>query len=190
MNIDEIRAEIPKANLGRVQWIRDHGEPDYPDDKYPFEDIEHVIEKFVDWAYEAGIEQGGKNSLSALNEVGLRENPIYQKGYEAAAKDPKAWYVLDKHGEQVHIGDIYKRGTIEETVDELGLANDGHPSINGHYADCCEKVTLDTREKIIEDLAIQFSAIENDGIVDVDDDLRAFAEQIVARVEALRAVDA
>lgn len=132
MSIDEIRAEVPKAFgpsfPGRCKWIREHGKPDFDEKScYGFETNQTAAQILVDRAYEAGVKRGGEISMSALNEVELRENPIYQKGYEAgkletpeclecksgdykkgydkAAKDPEAWYVLDKNGEKLHLND-------------------------------------------------------------------------------------
>lgn len=184
--ISEIRAEIPKAFTGwhddTVEWIQRHSRPDYQQDS-PKHASREAARMLVNWAFEAG-----KAEQKEQHEA------VIEQCYEYTAQDHKAWWVPDKHGEEVHIGDMYKdsNGTRGKA---LGFVSYGDPVemlISWGFDNCnvrnpneCEKVTPDTREKIIEDLAAQFSAIENDGIVDVDDDLRACAEQFISRVEAL-----
>lgn len=155
----------------------------------------------VKQAYEAGKEHG-----IALKETDLAENwhdgyqrgiedakecndmdshhEGFQDGYDAAAKDPKAWYVTDKHGEHVHIGDKVKL-TNGETVTVQGLGSCAifaAPRGSGYTifeTDYFEKVIPDTREKIIEDLSACFAPKE-DG-----KQPKQLADWFVARVEAL-----
>lgn len=212
MNIEEIRAEIPKAYITTYRmrrWLAENG----VEDAYSMEIadvIPTIARMLIDRAYEAGLKRGGEISLSALNDVELRGNPIYQKGYDAgkfegqkgsvlfdvarqvgfdeAAKDPKAWYVLDKNGEPVHIGDWCnspKWSDDEIWVEGLG---DGViiGSCTGNLDIQCndlEKVIPDTREKIKEEL-IRCFAKDTD---EVPDDITCgdLAEQFIARIEAL-----
>lgn len=132
LNIDEIRAGIPNA-----------------------------ARMLVDWAYEAGkaegIEEGFKSGRSfiekSLGEDGLqaiKDTVAYQEGYEAAAKNPKAWYVLGLKDKHVHIGDKIKYKDETFTVF----------SINGEWiqpsesdiiisAELCEKIANETTENVI-----------------------------------------
>lgn len=173
MNIDEIRAEIPKANLSRVSWIREHGEPDYPGNNYPFEDIQNVMAKLVDLAYEAGYNEGYDHGFDVC----------YTEGYNAAAKDPKAWYVLDKNGDQMHIGDKVKYFNEVLTVFAI---NGGwivpDESCRTIQADMCEKVIPDTREKIKEEL--QNLLFGSEGFFSWSRSAEV-AEQFISRIEAL-----
>lgn len=198
MNIDEIRAEIPKT----IDKLDRKGLFDVAVGK-------STALSFAEAAYEAGVKRGGEISISALNEVELRENPVYQKGYEAgkavdfeahcdaiennrqkwfeagfehAAKDPKAWYVLDKNGEKIHIGDTVYGAIGNMKVEALG---DGWIRAIDCDAGCnlIEKVILDTREKIKHELMSYFIPATYDG----DDVSRGedLAEQFIARIEAL-----
>lgn len=146
MNIDEIRAEIPKAfgsdPFSESDWIREHGNPEYPRNSSILSDFKTAARILVDWAYEAGISESGKK--------------LYEKGYEAAAKDPKAWYVLDKIGEPVYIGDRVKHpnwygASDSEKVIALG-ENEIHCNGYSAPADMCEKVKPDPWEDLREKL--------------------------------------
>lgn len=151
---------------------------DYPDDALTRE--WYVVKDIVDKAY-----QTGKNDYPDYVLA-------YNDGYEAASKDPKAWYVLDMNGDRIHIGDEFTRGLITETVDELGIINGSNPSVNGHYASFCVKVKPDTREKIVDELGkiilaliesdVDIELLDYDGIYSAND----LAEQFVKRVEALK----
>lgn len=211
MNIDEIRAEIPKSLEGDAYklmgWYNEHKKPYAAEicgcsEKGQREDNVRIL---VDMAYEAGVKRGGEISISALNEVELRENPLYQKGYEAgitesgkklyekgyeeAAKDPEAWYVLDNNGEQIHRDDkVRVRGfSSERTVFALGdeaviFWLDGS-RLNSARSDLCEKVIPDTRDKIKYELT---EALYENAAPDIDAEEAAYiAEQFISRIEAL-----
>lgn len=223
MNIEEIRAEIPnvfppyREGTAYCDWIKQHCKDYNPDDTTLAQDSQLAATLLVDWTYEAGLKRGGEISLSALNDVELRANPLYQKGYEAgkadgqksgvlfnaakqvgfdeAAKDPKAWYVLDKNGEPVHIGDVINSQSYRE-VKVIGFQN-GACGISVAWSDLTlghnvsapagniEKVIPDTREKIKEELA---SAIWSDWFecgMDKANNPDDLAEQFISRIEAL-----
>lgn len=245
MNIEEIRAEIPKAFgpsfPGECEWIIEHGKPDFDKNRcYGFETNQTAARILVDMAYEAGVKRGGEISISALNEAELHENPMYQKGYEAgkaeipeclecksgdyekgfkagkaeaivvpdnaaiakadhegfergygaAAKDPKAWYVLDKNGKQVHIGDKVKL-TNNETVHVQGLGSCAIFAVpRGHgytifETDYFEKVIPDTRKKIKDELsdAIWYGWSECE--IGTANNPEELAEQFISRIEEL-----
>lgn len=214
MNIEEIRAEIPKVFTDEpydvAPWIWAHGDSSYQRSYIGGEDEQVAANMLVDMAYKAGLKRANENSLSALNDAELRGNPIYQKGYEAgkfdgqkggvlfnavrqvgfdeAAKDPKAWYVLDKNGEQVHIGDgATKDDSAIREVAALGEDIIYFRSGSLALAKYCEKVIPDTREKIKEELGdVMLAVIEHD-LISFDETLSAddLAEQFIARIEAL-----
>lgn len=124
----------------------------------------------------------GKEATDALNE-GLKlgyENGIYQRGFEAAACDPKAWYVLDKNGEKVHLGDSivhYGETSVVHYIGNDSIFSNG--SMIFHVSEDVEKITPDTREKIIKELA-------DWGYNSDCEESRKIAEKFVARVEALK----
>lgn len=216
MNIEEIRAEISTAYLTThrmKRWLFENGVED-ADSMSTAESAPIIARMFADRAYEAGLKRGGEISLSALNDVELRGNPIYQKGYEAgkadgqksgvlfnaakqagfdeAAKDPNAWYAVDKNGERIGVDDKTSDG---KTVSSLGIKRNPatlelRPYViyaQGHWdwADSCEKVIPDTREKIKEELA---SAIWSDWFecgMDKANNPDDLAEQFISRIEAL-----
>lgn len=138
MNITEIRDEIPKAFKDNFaspdHWIRDHGGNKDTHGIGPYvKDVQAAARMLVDWAYEAGKAE--------------------------AAKDPKAWYVLDKNGEQVYIGDTAKTIYGEQfTVECLGNESlttwkkDGI-SQESYIDSYLEKVIPDSWEKWEQDLA-------------------------------------
>lgn len=173
MKIDEIRTQINEINSAKIFCISNGFMEPLQGNSW-FQTAARTIadKSFIAGKVEANTELIGQSMKSR------------QDAYDAAVKNPKAWYVLDKNGEQVHIGDKYRRGKIEETVDQLGLTNDGHPSINGHYADCCEKVIPDTREKIKEELVITFTDCVTGEIGD-EKNLDDMAERFISRIEAL-----
>lgn len=164
----------------------------------------------IQLAYEAGLKRGGEISLSSLNEVELRGNPIYQKGYEAgkadgqksgvlfnaakqagfdeAAKDPKAWYVLDKKGEPVHIED---KATLPNGVTKTikALGNGGGYSTNSIWIDIdkCEKVIPDSWDKWANDLHNEICSARLSGFN--DEPYEGDWKSLVARAKALAEVD-
>lgn len=113
----------------------------------------------------------------------------YDKGYEAAAKDPKAWYVEDKHGEPMRLGDefrysesgqIYECRGFEFGDDAVFILDEGF-----YFADDCEKVILETREKVKEDIAYSLIGISESDIPMVMESALAVAEKFISHVEAL-----
>lgn len=143
--------------------------------------------------YEAGkaegIEEGFKNGRSfiekGLGEDGLqaiKDTVAYQEGYEAAAKNPKAWYVIGKDGEHLHIYDKVKSGDSIKEITGLGDDQLFAPYWNAMPASRFEKVTTDTREQIVNELS---NLLENGCL---ESKCHELAEQFVSRVEVL-AVD-
>lgn len=135
------------------------------------DDSDDIYQRGYDKGFEAGKAEG-------FNDRDFIEQSEYNRGYNDAAKDPKAWYVLDKNGEHVHIGDKVKL-TNGETVTVQGLGScaifavprgSGYTTFETDYF---EKVIPDTREKVIKDFASIFGCTE------------ITAEKFVARVEAL-----
>lgn len=224
MNIEQIRAEIPEAFGSSIpaqcEWVRRHGEPDFDRlEHYLFEIDQITASILVDWAYEAGIKRGNEASASALNEVELRENPIYRKGYENgkadgfqdgysecdaeiefnwedqyhlgyndAAASPKAWYVTDKNGKEVHIGDYILNGNGEiEVVDTLG---DGYVYIDDgcYYSSNIEKIDQDSWDKLHLDL---YNAIHQGATADEQDYFAATdkVDDFIKRAKELAGVD-
>lgn len=104
--------------------------------------------KVASIAYEAGKNDRPQTTHSLENSI------EYQLGYEAAASDPKAWYVLDKNGEQVHIGDKVKSNLDNYSAEVTGLFPEGVFVLNCGYltTENIEKVIPDTKEKIIREL--------------------------------------
>lgn len=81
--------------------------------------------------------------------------------YEDAAKDPKAWCVLDRNGESVRIGDRMKTSDgIVEVCDFKTSQNGEFVHVLGMLGDAgfeykpwkCEKVKPDTRDDVIQDI--------------------------------------
>lgn len=111
----------------------------------------------------------------------IDDEPIIKEmariAYEAAASDPKAWYVLDKNGERVHIGDYIKGEDKERKI--IGLGNNELFSNfwNGAPASTFEKVMPDSREKWIHDL--EMYAGEHCGSVNIED-LEMFLDRAIA----------
>lgn len=107
------------------------------------------LKEIVRISYEAA-----KNECSdcLLPDKELSDNQYqeaYDKGYEAAAKDPNAWYVLDKNNRPAHIGDKVIQNDETHTI--FGLGND---EVFDHWWSCSpatsvEKITPDSKEKII-----------------------------------------
>lgn len=216
MNIEEIRAEIQKVFDDdwhtAVEWIRDQGVAWPVDGGTSAEDYCKVTEILVDRAYEAGqnsganYDRGVKYGYDKGFEAGKAEAIVvpdnaaiakaenegwdcgYDVGYEAAAKNPKAWYVLDKNGEQVHIGDTVIVSVPNYQQQEWRVFNLGENEVCNGFRDKCyaryiEKVTPDTREKVKEEL-IRCLAKDTD---EVPDDITCgdLAEQFISRIEAL-----
>lgn len=82
-----------------------------------------------------------------LNEAAIE---AFKQGYNKAAENPEAWWVPDKNGSQIHIGDRAKHpswygGEETETVIALGK-NEIHCNGYSAPADKCEKVTDDPWE--------------------------------------------
>lgn len=117
----------------------------------------------------------------------------FKKGYEAAASNPKAWYVLDRNGEKVHIGDKvidYYHGHCD-TVRGFGewqgkrqiLVSDGSIAL---CFDEFEKAISDTPEKIKDELSdiilyAMKSGKQFDGI-DADVSANLNADDFISRI--------
>lgn len=147
-------------------WLDDHCKTRYVD-------VEAML-KIAEIAYEAG----------KVDLLGWNTEPAYLSGYEAAAKDSSAWYILDRNGERVHMGDTVHSEPPKMnnyTFEVCGLNDGGFCDSYGkwHSSDYCEKVT-DTREKVTETLV---DVIETDG--DQFGDPEKTAEEIVSRIEAI-----
>lgn len=150
MNINEIRHEMKTVfNDGyeyAIDFIRNHGNPDYPNYNDPRDDYKTAALLLVDMAYKEG-----KNE---------------------AAKDPKTWYVFDRHGNHLHIGDIINSHyRLDLQVSgfrngPFGVGVEWWDNISGSYraaySEDVERVIPDTKEKIKEELAdIILNAIES-----------------------------
>lgn len=190
MNIEQIRAEIPKAFKSPValaNWIVSQGTDTM--EKYG-KDYKAAASILVDWAYQAGLEQAKKNDALSLEnvpnieyfslwmagyesgkadgyqkgysecdaDIEFNKKDQYNLGYRRASLDPKAWYVLDKNGEKVHIGDTVILSNGKETVVQ-GLNSNGifsAPEVGGlaEFGNArFEKVIYDSRERIKDDLS-------------------------------------
>lgn len=161
MNIEQIRAEIPEAFTdfnGVFAWIVSHGMSEYSSEHSHLYDIQTAARMLVDQAFEAGkadaIVIPDNATIAKISNESF--DCGFEAGYNNAAKDPKAWYVLDKNGEQVHIKDktTLPNGTTK-TIKALG--DGGGCSTNTTWIDLgkCEKFTPDSWEKFAEDLSNQ-----------------------------------
>lgn len=169
MKIDEIRTQINEINSAKMFCISNGFMKPLTGDSW-FQTAARIL---VDRTYEAGESEGYDRGFDAC----------YTEGYNAAAKDPKAWYAKGKNGEHFHFGDRLRRGRVEEVIDRFGMADDGTLCINGHYARYCVKVFPDTREKIKEELT---ASLYENAAPDIDIDAAIDqAEQFISRIEAL-----
>lgn len=119
-------------------------------------------------AYEAGLREGGLK-------LGSEEHAEYKAGYEDAASNHEAWYMLDKNGEKVHLLDKVKLSNGEQVIVH-GLTHNGIYSIPaGHGVilfepNHFEKILPDSEEKIKEELGdIILALVESDVETDVMD---------------------
>lgn len=183
MNIDEIRAEIPKA-FGRFctvskVWLEnnDVDTRDFELEDYP----KTAVRILIDRAYEAGKATGYQNGWDFGYTEGVEASENYKRGFEAgkaegqksgvlfdaakkvgydeAAKEPKAWYVLDKNGEQVFIEDTVKY--LDEVLTVFAINGDWivpDESSRTIQADMCEKVIPDSWESLRDDIVEQLYA--------------------------------
>lgn len=109
-----------------------------------------AIRKIAWMAYESGIEDG-------RDIVDADYKAAYDEGYEAAASDKKAWYILDKNGNKAHIGDQTTNYNFGE-IKALGGIGEGALAF-GNYNHMCllaktiEVCVPDTRERIEKELA-------------------------------------
>lgn len=152
------------------------------------EETSIVTEMFLqrNWVMEHAPELEEKSQTSKV----IKE--IARIAYEAAAKDMKAWYVLDKNGENVHIGDDVSEGEVIM----LGL---GHytksPSIIAAQCNAtieipqelCEKGNHDSREKLIDELEYKIHEAADDAwyTEDFRELRREIAESFIDRAIAL-----
>lgn len=177
MNIEEIRVEIANAFNGSwknlIEWIKENSEEKYAGFYIPGVDEQNAASILVDMAYEAG-----KAEIPECLEC---KSGDYEKGFNKAAKDPKAWYAKGKNGEHFHFWDKFRHGSVEEVIDRFDMLDDGTLCINGHYAHYCEKVIPDTREKIKEEMANNFFFT----MIDNTEERLDLAEQFISRIEAL-----
>lgn len=176
MNIDEIRAEIPmafedwdtlSASLIGCGLNHDREWPDFPL-------VGIYVLALVNKAYEAGISESGKK--------------LYEHGFEEAAKDPKAWYVLDKNGEHIHGGDTVSNAFGDRKVNYIFYKINNTPCVKyvdggWDFSQDIEKVIPDTREKIKEELSESF-VWDGEDIAGKEDALK-LAEIFISRIEAL-----
>ena len=188
MNIDEIRAEIPKVYgteaFSEVEWIREHGQPEYPRTNSTIEDFRVAARILVDWAYEAGKADGQKS--------GVLFEAVKQVGFDEAAKDPNAWCVPDTNGDPIHRGDVVKTLFGKNKVKYVFYSDHDSPCVEYEeggwdYSAHVKKVIPDTREKIKEELGdVMLTVIEHD-LISFDETLSAddLAEQFISRIEAL-----
>lgn len=205
MNIDEIRAEIPKALTGScvssIVWIRNNGNPTYPDNNPAGDDFQTAARMLVNWAYEAGKADAFPTAEEASQlsiEANIEACNDYQRGYEAAAKDPKAWYVLGANNLPIHIGDTVKSTDPEldhewdyEQVTGFNFRFD-RPQLEyrlGHdYTDEMVKVIPDSWDKFKQDLYRHLHGDNEEYIYDhrTCEDL---SRELTARAKKLGAVD-
>lgn len=114
-------------------------------------------------------EAGKKETLSNANENGVIVVPDnvalsrswhegYKRGYEEAALNPQAWWIPDKNGEPMHFGDIVKNDRYEGFYEVTGIGEHSiglwvnKSEFRWVLPEDCEKVTPDTKEKIIKEL--------------------------------------
>lgn len=122
-------------------------------------------------------------------------NPIekaYADGYEAAAGDHKSWYLLDKNGEKVHIGDKVSNGVKINEVKGFWFLQpfDFSCFIYSHdswdYTGECKKVDNEAQEKIKEELSdIILHAMKSSECFDgIDKDVSANinADDFISRI--------
>lgn len=189
--IDEIRAEIPKA-FGEISsdirdWMRNNGSPEFQHTSYVDACVAatHIL---VDWAYEAGKAEAIVVPDNAA--IAKADHEGYNRGYEDAAKDPKAWYVLDKNGEQVHIWDETGDGKVIKLgyghyINKMMVVVSKESGTIEIPADECEKVISDTREQIKDDLINAIWASWHNCGINKANSPAELAEQFINRIEAL-----
>lgn len=173
MKIDEIRTQINEINSAKMFCISNGFMEPLQGNSW-FQTAARTIadKSFIAGKVEANTELIGQSMKSR------------QDAYDAAVKNPKAWYVLDKKGEQVHIGDKVFDGNDVWVVE--GLCQDGYFDNIGCMwpSSKCEKVIPDTREKIKEELVITFTDCVTGEIGD-EKNLDDMAERFISRIEAL-----
>lgn len=138
--------------------------------------------------YTIGFEERQEDDWHAGFDAVKERADQYLKGFEAAAKEPRFWYLKDKNGDPLHLFDKAKTSdgvvmvtAITASIDPmenriLGCSGESEWE---HKPWMIEKVTPDTREKIIKELA---DWLESGCSYHTCNDL---AEQFVSRVEAL-----
>lgn len=199
MNIDEIRAEIPNT-FGSwedmEQWAYAHDKP-FGDSKF------NLLMRIAHWFVDKSFEAGKADAIVVPDNAAIAESwhEGYKIGFDDAARDPHAWYVLDKNGEQVHIGDTVIDcidGTsrkvlgmfISASSDEMYLTCSGSVALR---AKACEKEPHDSWGKVKDDLAaIILCAMESgDSYSGIDDEVsaRLNADEFISRICNLAEVD-
>lgn len=191
MTYEELLESIEKSSYVDELRIK-LGVDECMNPNYTFRAVESEIARI---AYEAGKAESIERARNAIPDIQHRgyEDGYFcgaQQGYEAAAKDPKAWYVLDRNGERVHIGDNIKsfdNGTtkiagfaygkpilMDETDEFLRFSRISHNDF--------EKVTPDTREKVRDELASNLLLYS-----DYDSSEKAIeaADYFISRIEAI-----
>lgn len=140
--------------------IADEIERDYiPRPQYegwkPLQDVDAEIAAMP--VCKLGYERGRQDGYSECDaEIEFNMEDQYKLGYAYAAGNPKEWYVLDKNGKEVHIGDHIMNGNGEiEVVDTLG---DGYVYVDedGYRSENIEKVAS-SWEELRKDLAWEFA---------------------------------
>lgn len=213
MNIEDIRAEIPKALgssvLCQCEWIKDHDKKDFDaSNYYGYEINQNAARILIDLAYEAGkadskelwikgFEEGEKAGSSTYDQG-------YNDGYKAAAKNPKAWWVPDKHGEPVHIDEYVKVDDCDVPMRVIGFSQDENGKME--FVDCegfqisadeCEKVIPDSWEQLHNDIEeyiyMSIDIYDEHGEDREKGDRCAeaglIADELIARAKALAKVD-
>lgn len=148
-----------------------------------------------DKGYKEGFEEGKteKQLAARISSTTWWQTALNQReqiGFDKAAQDPSAWYVLDKNGEQMHIGDKVKYEDRDFEID--GFSKDEivfvavNDSLTARYAHAneIEKVPPDTRKEIKEELVITFTDCVT-GEIDYEKNFDELAEQFISRIEAL-----
>lgn len=138
--------------------------------------------------YEKGFKAGKAEAIVVPDNAAIAkaDHDGFERGYAAAAKDPRAWCVLDKNDKQIHIGDQVKHdsGRIKTIK---GLGEGGAFSTNTTFMNFKEwqKVIPDTRKKIKDELsdAIWYGWSECE--IGTANNPEELAEQFISRIEAL-----
>lgn len=129
------------------QWLIDH---DIEEGDTMEGDVKKFAFEVANIAFNDGYEQG-KNSSTCPDCPGVDRQDI-ENMIDDALVDPSRWYVLDKNGERVHIGDYIKFEDKDKKI--IGLGNNELFSNfwNGSPATAFEKVIQDSVELIKDEM--------------------------------------